>query len=186
MIRFAAAFLALVALTGCDILFPEDPRLGAETSEECAARVAGLLGPGTSYDNYTDQSGVPIFTFDITKLGLEEIQALMVPGSDDTAGSELMKETNETSTAVARFMASDVDDKGAFFMARDPALYRVKGALQAKDAMVASGCERQGEDMRLIMVDVVPERPELEPSEDTEANSGETDTSDQETGESNT
>lgn len=161
--RALTALVAFGALSGCHILFPEDPRLGKENADECASRVAGLLGPGTSYHDYTEASGLPIFTYDITKLGFEEIQGFMVAGSDDTAGARLMNETNETSTAVARFMASNVDDKGAFFMGRDPALYRVKGERQAKPTMIASGCARQSADMRLIMVDIVPDAPEPDP-----------------------
>ena len=158
MMRALLAVSAMMSLGGCSILFPEDPRLGTESSEECAARVPSLLGPGTSYDDYTESEGVPTFTYDITKVGLEDIQALMVEGSDDTAGRRLMEATNETSTAVAQFMAMSVDEKGAFFMAVDPALYRVRGNLQAKDAMIESGCAMQKEGMRLIMIDVAPEQ----------------------------
>jgi hypothetical protein len=156
VIRTSVASLATVSLTGCHILFPEDPREGTELSEECPTRVAGLLGPTTQFADYTEEMGVPTFTFDITKMAFEDMQRLMVEGSDDTAGRRAMTSTNETSTAVDLFMETPVDEKGAFFTGRDPALYRVRGGLQPKSTMIASGCARQQEGMRLIMIDVGP------------------------------
>ena len=103
--------------------------------------VARLLGPTTSYADFTAEQGVPTYTYDITKMGLEQIQVLMVEGSDDTAGARLRAATNEEGTAVAQFMSMTVSDKGAFFMGRDPALFRVRGEAQAKDTMIASGCD---------------------------------------------
>lgn len=166
MIRSAISFIALLSLTGCHILFPEDPREGAELSAECPTRVASLLGPTSQYANYTEEMGVPTFTFDITKMAFEDMQRLMVEGSDDTAGSRAMTATNETSTAVDLFMETPVDEKGAFFTGRDPALYRVRGGLQPKSTMIASGCARQQEGMRLIMIDVGPVPAEPEPETD--------------------
>lgn len=159
------AFIALLSLTGCSILFPEDPREGTELSEECPSRVAGLLGPTTQFANYTEEMGVPTFTFDITKMAFEDMQRLIVPSSDETAGTRGMISTNEISTAVAEFMEQPVDEGGSFFFGNDPALYRVRGGLQPKSTMIASGCARQQEGMRLIMIDVapVPAEPEPEP-----------------------
>ncbi|MEL6486604.1 MAG: hypothetical protein AAFQ13_05600, partial [Pseudomonadota bacterium] len=74
------------------------------------------------------------------------------PGSDQTAGTRLMQQTNRTNAAVERFMAMEVSEKGAFFMGRDPALYRVRGKPQAASDILASGCKRQQKDMRLIGV----------------------------------
>jgi len=167
MKRSATIILAAFALSGCHILFPEDPRLGQEQSDECLKRVAGLLGPGTGFEDYTAEMGVPTFTFDITKMAFEDMQRLMVEGSDDTAGARAMAATNEASTAVDVFMATKVDEKGAFFTGRDPALYRVRGGLQPVSTMIASGCARQQEGMRLIMIDVapVPAEPEPDPEE---------------------
>lgn len=172
MIRATVATLAFVALSGCHILFPEDPREGQELSKECPTRVASLLGPTAGFTNYTEEMGVPTFTFDITKMAFEDMQRLMVEGSDDTAGARAMAATNEVSTAVDVFMATSVDEKGAFFTGRDPALFRVRGGLQPKSTMIASGCARQQEGMRLIMIDIapVPAEPEPEP-ENTETTS---------------
>jgi len=156
MIRFIFASIALLSLSGCHSLFPEDPREGTELSAECPTRVASLLGPTTQFANYTEEMGVPTFTFDITKMAFEDMQRLMVEGSDDTAGRRAMDATNVDSTAVDLFMETPVDEKGAFFTGRDPALYRVRGGLQPKSTMVATGCARQQEGMRLIMIDVDP------------------------------
>lgn len=168
MIRTATALTALVSLSGCHILFPEDPREGTEHSADCPMRVAGLLGPTTQFANYTEEMGVPTFTFDITKMAFEDMQRLMVEGSDDTAGTRARAATNEDSTAVDVFMETPVDEKGAFFTGRDPALYRVRGGLQPKSTMIASGCARQQEGMRLIMIDVGPVPAEPEPETDLE------------------
>ena len=154
---------ALLSLTGCHILFPEDPREGTELSAECPARVASLLGPTTLFASYAQEMGVPTFTFDITKMALEDMQRLMVEGSDDTAGARAMAATNVASTAVDMFMDTPVDEKGAFFTGRDPALYRVRGGLQPKSTMIASGCARQQNGMRLIMIDVAPVPADPEP-----------------------
>lgn len=148
------ALIACAALSGCSLLFPEDPRLGEESVEECEARVAELLIPGTSYRTYEGNVGVPTYTYDVTKLSLEAMQALIVEGSDETAGARGIAATNQAQTAVDNFMAQSVDENGAFFLGREPALYRVRGERQAKESMIASGCERQQPDMRLIMVDI--------------------------------
>jgi hypothetical protein len=173
MKRFASITLLAFALSGCDILFPKDPRLGQERSEDCPARVIGLLGPGTGFADYTDEMGVPTFTFDITKMAFEDMQRLMVEGSDETAGTRAMAATNEDTTAVDVFMATRVDEKGAFFTGRDPALYRVRGGLQPVSTMIASGCARQQSGMRLIMIDIgpVPSEPVPEETEDSETSS---------------
>lgn len=174
MIRVVVCSLAFASLTGCHILFPEDSREGSELSAECPTRVTSLLGPTTQFANYTDEMGVPTFTFDITKMAFEDMQRLMVEGSDDTAGTRTRTATNEISTAVDLFMETPVDEKGAFFTGRDPALYRVRGGLQPKSTMIASGCARQQEGMRLIMIDVAPvprePEPELENTETTPQN----------------
>jgi hypothetical protein len=158
---FAVGLVALL-LPACSLFDDTDPREGPETLEACAARVAADA-PGI-----TAQDGAmftPTYTYDITKVSLEDIQALTVAGADETAGSRGMAATNETSTAVARFMAQSVDEKGAFFMGRDPALYRVRGAPVAIDQIVTAGCERQKVGMRLISYTAVPasSQPEQEP-----------------------
>jgi len=158
--RALTLLAASVALGGCSLIWPEDERVGSETAEECAARAANLLGPGSQFRAYEGEVGVPTFTYDITKLGLEEVQALLGEGGDETAGARTMSETSQTSTAVEEFMAREVDEKGAFFLGRDPALYRVRGEMQPVADMIASGCARQQADMRLIDVAVADEAPE--------------------------
>lgn len=149
--RTALTLLAAsLALGGCSLIWPEDERVGGEDADDCAARVAKLLGPGSNFRLYQGEAGVPTFTYDITKLGLEEVQALLRKGGDETAGTRTMNQTNMTSTAVEEFMNREVDEKGAFFLGRDPALYRVRGQRQPVEGMIANGCERQEADMRLI------------------------------------
>lgn len=173
MMRFAIIFGSGLALSGCSILFPEDPRLGVEPEEECVSRIGQVFKNSFGNEGGDPQSdeiaGIeppffPIFTYDVTKLGLEAIQELSAEGTNETSGTSLRMSTNETSTAVARFMAEPVDENGAFFLARDPALYRVRGEPVFFGGGIAAGCERQQENMRLISIEYtrVPE-PEPEP-----------------------
>lgn len=142
-----------LSLSGCSLLFPEDKRLGDEPEGECIGRVRTSLTYEQSEELRTASGQwVPSFTYDVTKLDFEAIKELMVPGSDQTAGTRLMQQTNRTNAAVERFMAMEVSEKGAFFMGRDPALYRVRGKPEAASDILASGCKRQQKDMRLIDV----------------------------------
>jgi len=169
MIRSAALALSLVALSGCNILFPEDPRVGEEGEGACVSRVEeALLIEFAGIDSDQDTIWVPTYTYDITKLGLEGMQALSQSRSDEVAGTDLDRSTNETSTAVDAFMAQPVDENGAFFLGRDPALYRVRGAPERFDEAIAAGCARQQTNMRLIDVDLAPAS---QPESDTEDNS---------------
>ena len=173
MIRAAFAITALAALSGCELLFPEDPREGAETLESCLGRVAAkqrdLLAEAAAEDVL-----VPTYTYDITKLSLEDLQALTVAGADETAGTRERRQTNQASTAVDNFLAAPVDENGAFYMGRDPALYRVRGEEIAAGEIATAGCERQKAGMRLIdfTASPVPTEPESDASGDTD-NSGE-------------
>ena len=152
MNRAAIAVIALAGLTGCDLLFPEDPRLGAEAPAACAARVEQELRIELANLQDGDRF-VPTYTYDITKLGLEAIQNLSASRSDEIKGTRLDQSTNETSTAVDVFMQQPVDENGAFFMGHDPALYRVRGeALHFAD-IIPAGCARQQANMRLIEID---------------------------------
>ena len=147
------SMVSLVALTGCDIINPQDPRLGEEAVGECVKRVTDKLNR-SERDTLRNEQGTraPTYTYDITKLDLEAVQELLDAGGKETAGSRGMRDANETSTAVERFMATPVDEKGAFFLGRDPALYRVRGAPTAFADIIKAGCERQQADMRLIEV----------------------------------
>lgn len=151
MIRFTLSCFALLSLTGCHILNPEDPRLGEEALEACIARVGDPAVDRNGIQFVSeDQTVLPTFTYDVTKVSPYDLRELIVPGSDETAGSRGMTSTNETSTAVAMFMEQPVDENGAFFFGRDPALYRVRGEAVAFDQAVTAGCERQVAGMRLL------------------------------------
>ncbi|MEQ8412034.1 MAG: hypothetical protein RIC51_00165 [Erythrobacter sp.] len=167
-----AILAAMPMIGGCSLLWPEDERVGTESAADCASRVAEALGPGSDFRSYEGEIGVPTFTYDITKMELEEVQALIVAGSDETAGSRGMTSTNETQTAVERFMSQPADEKGSFFLGRDPALYRIRGEMQPVADMIANGCARQKADMRLIDVQVAAGPAELqqapEPEQETQ------------------
>lgn len=143
----------MFALGGCSVLFPEDSRSGKEPLADCSARVLSTfvrvdrnaLIEGT-------QRVVPTFTFDVTKLDLEDLQELSADSTGQSDGAALRRSTNETSTAVTRFMEEPVDEDGALFLGSDPALYRVRGTPVTLRNAVAMGCERQREGMRLIDV----------------------------------
>lgn len=157
MIRALPAIVALVALSGCELLFPEDPRLGTESVKACTARVESDLRLKLEENGFEDSPvWLPTYTYDITKLSLEDIQSLSSSRSDETQGTRLDKATNMTSTAVDAFMQQQVDEEGAFFLGHDPALYRVRGEAIATDAVIAAGCERQLANMRLIDIDLTP------------------------------
>jgi hypothetical protein len=166
--------LAAIALGGCSLLFPEDPREGVEAEDACIGRVRSAMTYQES-EELRDTSGryVPTFTYDITRLDLAAIKALAVPGSDETAGTRLMQGTARTRTAVERFMAMEVDERGAFFLGRSPSLYRVRGSAQSLPEILASGCARQQADMRLI--DVSWERASSRPATTQSSPSSQTD-----------
>ncbi|MEL7197029.1 MAG: hypothetical protein AAGL10_01835 [Pseudomonadota bacterium] len=109
----------------------------------------------------------PTYTYDITKIDLDALQELTVAGSDKNAGRRNMTQTNETSTAVDQFMSLPVDEKGAFFLGKDPALYRVRGAPEPHDNIVRAGCEKQQDGMRLIAFSVAKSVPRPDPEFDT-------------------
>lgn len=157
MIRAVPPILALVALSGCDLLFPEDPRLGEEEADSCVTRVGHAMrlklaaagGDGNTV-------WVPTYTYDITKLSLDAIKELSASGFAETKGTRLNQSTNETSTAFDVFMDTEVDENGAFFLGHEPALYRVRGRSGRYDDLIAAGCARQQENMRLIDIDLAP------------------------------
>ena len=152
--RAAFATTAFLALAGCDMLFPEDPRQGVELEEQCLARVASELRDEAFEQIGSDNSlWIPIYTYDVTKLSLDAIKELAVTASDETIGTRISQSTNETSTAVDSFMAQDIDEDGAFFFGRDPSLYRVRGEAVPLTKIILAGCERQQPNMRLIKVD---------------------------------
>ncbi|MDY7097390.1 MAG: hypothetical protein SXU28_04565 [Pseudomonadota bacterium] len=166
--RALLAIGALGTLSGCDLLFPEDWRLGEEPLQQCLNRLNSdidMLDFREAAD--TSEPLVPTFTYDITLLSFEDKQALILPGADETLGARLMKSTNEISTAKAQFMQWPVDEKGAFFFGVKPALFRVRGEPQNHSEILTTGCERLGANARLISVSLaaVPAEPEPEPDE---------------------
>ncbi|MFL0356704.1 hypothetical protein ACI5KX_09505 [Erythrobacter sp. GH1-10] len=143
---------ALLLLPACSLFDNSDPREGEEGVEQCAERMRGWDAVAKIGETDPTATYVPTYTYDITKMGLEDIQALTGGGGDETAGSRGMASTNEEETAVSRFMEQPVDEKGAFFLGRDPALYRVRGQAQRFDQIIRAGCERQQDGMRLTSV----------------------------------
>ncbi|MEM7700875.1 MAG: hypothetical protein AAF251_02955 [Pseudomonadota bacterium] len=147
---------ATLSLSGCeayDKLFGEDPRLGDEIEEICIGRVRAKL----TYDQYQELENaggrwVPTYTYDITLLNLEAIQGLIAKGADDMAGSRLMQQTNNTRVAIDRFKRMKVDRQGALFLGQSPTLYRVRGVTQPANTILASGCQAQLTDTRLLEV----------------------------------
>lgn len=168
MRRAAIAIAALPALSGCDLLFPEDTRLGVESVDACLERILSEQRD-EEFDILTVDGELvtPTFTYDITKASVEDLRKIIVPGSDETAGTRGMATTNQTSTAVENFMAQPVDEKGAFFFGRDPALYRVRGEPLPLNEAMRAGCERQLAGMRLIAFRVAFPQSEPENPDDT-------------------
>ncbi|MEL6540189.1 MAG: hypothetical protein AAFQ34_02175 [Pseudomonadota bacterium] len=148
--------LAALSLTGCEAyekLFGEDPRLGDEVEEICIGRVRAKL----TYEQYQELENaggrwVPTYTYDISLLNLEAIQDLIAKGADDMAGSRLMQQTNNTKVAIDRFKRMKVDRQGALFLGQRPTLFRVRGATQPASTILASGCQAQLTNTRLIEV----------------------------------
>lgn len=168
MHRVLFASIAALGLSGCNLLFPEDPRVGDEDKGACQGRVRTSLTYEESEELRT-LSGlwVPTYTYDVTKLDFAAIKALAVPGTDETAGTRLMQETNRTKAAVERFMSMEVSEKGAFFLGREPSLYRVKGKAQPASQILAAGCARQQTNMRLFAVSWKPAPPGATAASDT-------------------
>jgi hypothetical protein len=154
--RLLLLCVATLALAGCnplDLLFPKDERLGEEAENICIGRVRATL----TYEAYQELENapgrfVPSYIYDITRLDLEAVQALVASGADETAGTRLVQQTANTSAAVERFKQTAVDEKGALFLGQDPALYKLRGKAQPASTILASGCARQQPDMRLIEV----------------------------------
>ncbi len=162
---------SLAALSGCDLINMGDPREGTEAVGDCVKRVTDTL-TRSERELFRTREGVwiPTYTYDVTKMDLDEVQELIVVGSDETAGSRGKTSTNKTSTAVERFMQRPVDEKGAFFLGRDPALYRVRGEPAEFGDLITAGCERQKSEMRLISLSWDETAQELKVSTDVDPN----------------
>ena len=160
-ISILGAALCVSACNPMDVLFPEDPRLGTEAENICVGRVRAKM-TYAEYQELETAPGlwVPSFLYDITNLDLEARQALIATGADETAGTRLIQQTSSTSAAVERFKLTVVDEKGALFVGRDPALYKVRGEPQGASTIITSGCARQQANMRLTQVFWSPYVPE--------------------------
>ena len=175
MKRALLALTVTLALPACSLFDNSDPREGTEPVEECIARFADLkraLGEDTS-----NAQSQPTYTFDVTKLAFDDLQELVAQGADDTLGQRLMRQTNEDSTAVSLFMNENVDENGALFLGRDPALYRVRGPLMWPRDAVDKGCEMQRAGMRLRDVESIKDfivEPAIAPEPDIETSDNET------------
>lgn len=175
VVPLLVAALGLSACNPLDTLFPKDPRLGKEAVYLCVGRVRADM-TYEAYQALENAPGrfVPTYTYDITRLDLEAVQGLLAKGADETAGTRLMRQTNNTGAAVERFKQMSVNEKGALFLGREPALYRVRGRAQPASTILESGCERQEPNMRLVEVTwsrraappPAPETPEPEPDAD--------------------
>lgn len=168
MRRAAFAIGALAALSGCDLLFPEDTRLGVESVDACLERISSEQRD-EAFDIITADGELvtPTFTYDITKVSAEGLDTLIVEGSDETAGRRLMQATNETSTAVNQFLNDPVDENGAFFFGRDPSYYRVRGEPLPLNEAMRAGCARQIAGMRFIRAQFSFPQSDPENSDDT-------------------
>ena len=152
-ILLSLAALGLSACNPVDLLFPEDKRLGDEPEEICIGRVRAKLTYQQYQElEYSSARFVPSYTYDITLLDLEAIQGLVAKGADETIGTRLIQQTANTSAAVERFKLMKVDEKGALFLGRQPALYRVRGKAQSASTILANGGKRQMTDTRLTDV----------------------------------
>ena len=162
--RSIALFVGAFTVSGCSILDPEDPRIGEETLNRCEERVASILPTQVKFElGQLDGELVPTFTFDVTKLSLDDIKSLSVMTENETLGTRMDLTTNENATARDRFMQTEVTEAGAFFLTGNPALYRVRGEPVFHDKMIAAGCARQQANMRLIALSW--DIPEADPSE---------------------
>ncbi|MEM7690649.1 MAG: hypothetical protein AAF291_16670 [Pseudomonadota bacterium] len=145
-----AAAISVSACNPIEVLFPEDPRLGDEPINICAARVRAKMTyeESQALEN-TPGRFVPSYLYDITLLDLEAIQDLIAKGADDTMGTRLIRANNDPTAAVEQFKRQQVDTKGALFLNRKPALYKVRGQAQPASTILESGCKRQLTNTRL-------------------------------------
>ncbi|BDI61055.1 hypothetical protein [Qipengyuania nanhaisediminis] len=160
--------LSALLLPACSLFDNSDPREGVEALAACHERVSDWLVDQVEDTSFDGEALVtPTYTFDVTKVSADDLRTLIVPGSDETAGSRGMAATNRTSTAMSNFESLPVDEKGAFFFGQDPSLYRVRGEPVALEDAARTGCERQLEGMRLTAITLQFDAIEPEPGIDT-------------------
>lgn len=158
------AALAIVSLGACDLLEDKDWREGVESAEDCAARLSGKLEIRQLLEA-AEGPVVPTYAYDITKMDLMAINEMIVPASGDERGSIRTSAFGATAPPVEAFMNLSVTEAGAFYFGDDPSLYRVRAEAMMGDTVLAAGCERQQEGMRLTGF-TLDNPPSVEPSED--------------------
>lgn len=142
-----AALISMGMLSGCT-----DWREGEERVEACVQRFALKNGAVDPLDDSPHQ-WVPSYTYDITKMGVEGIRALVKTAEDGakpgTVGVSLV---GSGSSQVARDNFADlpVTEAGVVLMADDPSLYKVRGKPGIHRDLIRQGCESQRAGMRLI------------------------------------
>lgn len=165
-----AALIAVGMLTGCT-----DWREGSETVEACVERFALKKG---AVHPLADDPGqwVPSYTFDVTKMGAENLRDL-INASDAkarTAESGIIAGGGSDVKAREAFEDTPASEAGVLLIAEDPALFKVRGKPGLHRELIRQGCEGQRAGMRLIsftftredaLVDGELPQPEIKPSE---------------------
>lgn len=150
MMRASLTFVAAVLLSGCHILFPEDWREGVEEKDACIKRVRAEYHSGVLELLDSDEKRQPTYMFDITKMGFEDIQSITVMSEVEGEGSVTVSGFEAPAYVRNNFVDMRVDEKGAFYVGDDPALYRVRGAPIPLRDIFEEGCDRQLAGMRFI------------------------------------
>ncbi|MEE4200679.1 hypothetical protein [Erythrobacter sp.] len=154
MNRILFVFAASLLLTGCDDIAAwfeeEDWREGEESLDACMERVRAGYHEGVVELLESDEQRQPTYTFDVTKASFEDLNSITVAESEEGGGSVQFSGVDAPGYIIHDFMETPVDEKGAFMLGRDPALYRVRGEPIALKDVFAVGCKRQMPGMRLI------------------------------------
>lgn len=150
MRRYPFIFLTLLVMPGCSLLFPEDWREGVEETDKCIARVKGEYHKGVLKLLDSDEQRQPTFTFDITKMSLDDINAMTVSGEGNEKGSVRISGFEAPAYKLINFLDMGVDEKGAFYVGADPSYYRVRGEPIALRDVFSEGCNRQKPGMRFL------------------------------------
>ncbi|AWW74676.1 hypothetical protein CD351_09600 [Erythrobacter sp. KY5] len=154
--RVAATLLSLASLSACDLFNDEDPRVGVEEIDACIERVRSTYHEGVLDLLDSDEQRRPTYTFDITKMGFDDIKDLTVPDQGDEKGSVQVSGFEAPGYVKRRFLEMNVDGKGAFFLGADPAYYRVQGEPIALKDVFSEGCKQQLSGMRFLSFTFAP------------------------------
>ena len=142
-----AVLIAMGILTGCN-----DWREGEETVEACLKRLAPKKGAVDPLED-SPHRWVPSYTYDITKMDGEGIQALVRTAEDGaepgTIGVSVVG-TGSSQAARDKFDDMPATASGAMLLADDPSLYKIRGKTDKYRALLRHGCEGQRSGMRLL------------------------------------